>query len=134
VRRVSAAAALLAVAAVLAAIGCGGDDEPSAAEPTTTATATAPAPRAPETTPATTAEEPAGAGGVAAGRSVFMASCSGCHAGLGTRAAFGPRLSGMGLSEATIRATIRDGSGQMPAGLASGQDLEDVVAYVLSLQ
>jgi cytochrome c551 len=139
VRRARLASTLVAVAAVLAAIGCGGDDEPPAAGPATTATptATAPATTPPATTPtapATTAEEPAGPGSVAAGRAVFMATCSGCHAGLGTRAAFGPKLSGQGLTKATIRTTVQNGRGQMPAGLVSGQELEDVVAYVLSLQ
>ena len=60
--------------------------------------------------------------------------CSGCHAELGNKAAFGPKLAGQGLTEAEIRDTIENGKGQMPAGLAEGQDLEDLAAYVSSLQ
>jgi cytochrome c551 len=139
VRRAPLASTLVAVAAVLAAIGCGGDDEPPAAGPATTAapTTTAPATTSPATTPtapATTAEEPAGPGSVAAGKQVFQGTCSGCHAGLGTRTGYGPKLAGKGLTTASIRTTVQNGRGPMPAGLVSGQELEDVVAYVFSLQ
>jgi cytochrome c2 len=141
--RAWAAAALVVVA--LAAAGCGGDDDDGAAEaPATTAAATAPATTAPATTapaataPATTAPAtpvPAGTGDATAGKEVFAAApCAGCHAGLGTRAGFGPKLAGQGLSRATIRTTVVNGRGQMPAGLVEGQDLSDVVAYVYSLQ
>ncbi len=41
--------------------------------------------------------------------------CSGCHAGAGRRAAFGPKIVGQGLSTAIIRTTIENGRGQMPA-------------------
>ncbi|MGE0026815.1 MAG: cytochrome c [Thermoleophilia bacterium] len=136
------AAAALAVAA-LAAAGCGGDDGggdaaevPAAttAEATTAPATTAPATTAPASTaPATTA--PAGAGTAAAGKEVFAAApCAGCHAGLGTRAGFGPKLADQGLTKAFIRTTVVNGRGQMPAGLVEGQDLNDVVAYVYSLQ
>jgi cytochrome c2 len=131
--------------AVLAAAGCGGDDDaadapaattaPATTAPATTAPATtAPATTAPATTaPATTA--PAKAGTAAAGKQVFAAApCAGCHAGLGTRAGFGPKLAGQGLTETQIRTTIVNGKNQMPAGLVEGQDLADVVAYVHSLQ
>jgi cytochrome c2 len=126
--------------AVLAAAGCGGDDDAAEAPAATTATATtapattAPASTAPATTaPATTA--PAKAGTAAAGKQVFAAApCAGCHAGLGTRAGFGPKLAGQGLTTAQIRTTIVNGKNQMPAGLVEGQDLADVVAYVSSLQ
>ena len=125
------------VGALLAA-GCGGDDD-AAAGPTSSAapvtTAPAPVTTAPATTaPATTAEAPRGAGSAAAGRQVFAQTCAGCHAALGMRAGFGPKLAGQGLSAATIRTTVEDGPGQMPAGLVEGQDLADVVAYVESLQ
>lgn len=133
------AAAALAVAA-LAAAGCGGDDDGAAEAPATTAAATtapattAPAITAPATTaPATTA--PAAAGTAAAGEEVFAAApCAGCHAGLGTRAGFGPKLAGQGLTKAQIQTTIVNGKNQMPAGLVEGQDLANVVAYVYSLQ
>jgi cytochrome c2 len=138
------AAAALAVAA-LAAAGCGGDDDDAGEAPAATTAAatapatTAPAPTAPATTaPATTAPAttaPAGAGDAARGEELFTsASCAGCHAGLGTRAGFGPKLADQGLTAAEVRTTVANGRGQMPAGLVEGQDLSDVVAYVVSLQ
>ncbi len=77
---------------------------------------------------------PVGAGSPAAGKVVFSNTCAGCHAGLGTRAGFGPQLAAQGLTAVVITTTVENGKGQMPAGLASGQDLADVVAYVESLQ
>ena len=136
IRRRLGAVAVLAVAAVAVA-GCGGGsgNDSGAAASTTAPAATTPATTAPATTaPATTAEVPLSAGTAAAGKVVFAATCSGCHAGLGTRAAFGPQLSGQGLTPAFIKTTLENGRGQMPAGLVSGQKLADVVAYVESLQ
>jgi mono/diheme cytochrome c family protein len=126
------------VAGALAATGCGGDsggDSGDAASTTAPAT-TAPATSAPAATtaPASTAAAPVAAGTVAAGKVVFSNTCAGCHAGLGTRAGFGPQLAAQGLTAAVITTTVENGKGQMPAGLASGQDLADVVAYVESLQ
>ena len=46
----------------------------------------------------------------------------------------GPKLSGAGLTENEIVEQIENGGGAMPAGLATGQDLENVTQYVLSLQ
>jgi mono/diheme cytochrome c family protein len=130
-RRRAAAALAVAVAAALLAAGCGGsDDDDAAAGPAATAAPTAPA----ATAPATTAPAPVGPGSVSAGKQVFAQTCAGCHAGLGTRAAFGPRLAEKGLSTATIRTTVVDGRNQMPASLVEGQELADVVAYVESLQ
>ena len=131
-------ATALAVAA-LAAAGCGSDDDgaagpTSSAAPATTAPATTA--QAPATTaPATTAVAPVGPGDVSAGKQVFVAaSCAGCHKGLGTKPGYGPKLAGKGLAEATIRTTVIEGGSLMPGGLAEGQDLADVVAYVSSLQ
>jgi mono/diheme cytochrome c family protein len=126
-------AGLLGVAA-----GCGGDDDDAAEQTTTEAPATTTAPattEAPATTtaPATT-EAPAG-GDVAAGMTFFAATCSSCHLENGTAAGgVGPQLAGAGLTEAQIREQVINGGGQMPAGLATGQDLDDVTAYVLSIQ
>jgi mono/diheme cytochrome c family protein len=126
-------AGLLGVAA-----GCGGDDDDSADETTTEAPATTTAPattEAPATTtaPATTAA-PAG-GDVAAGMTFFAATCTSCHLENGTAAGgTGPQLSGAGLTEAEIREQVMNGGGAMPPGLATGQDLDNVTAYVLSLQ
>ena len=46
----------------------------------------------------------------------------------------GPMLAGAGLTEQEIRDQVINGGGAMPAGLAQGQDLDNVVAYVLSIQ
>lgn len=124
----------LVVTAIALLGGCGGsgDDSPgdAATSPSPAAT-TSPASTAATTTP----EAPLRPGRVEAGRQAFVSlPCSGCHAGAGTRAAFGPRLAGQGLSKAVIRRVIENGRGQMPAGLASGQELEDIVAYLASLQ
>jgi cytochrome c551 len=127
--RARAAAGVLAMAALLAAGGCGGSAGTSAGGSTTTAASTAE-----PTAPATTAAEPARPGSAAAGKRVFLATCGGCHAGGGTRAAFGPKIAGRGRSEAYVRETVTNGRGQMPAGLVEGQDLEDIVAYVLSIE
>ncbi len=75
-----------------------------------------------------------GPGDVAAGRTIFEATCGGCHAGLGTEAGVGPRLAGIGWSDEQIRAQVTNGKGAMPGGLVSGTDLADVVAYVQSIQ
>ena len=137
--RAWAAAAL--AAAALAAAGCGGDDDDAGgaaeAPPATTSAAvtTAATTAAPPATAPSTATAPAGAGNAGRGKEVFAAEpCAGCHAGLGTRAGFGPKLADQGLSAAVIRTTIVNGRGQMPAGLVEGQELADVVAYVRSLQ
>lgn len=126
----------------LTVAGCGASDTPtgspraSPSAPTTTASPTA-------TTTATTATTATVApkvtpvtrpGDAAIGKTIFKKTCGDCHEGLGTRAFFGPKLSEQGLSEALIRKTVRDGRNQMPAGRVEGQDYEDIVAYVLSLQ
>lgn len=101
--------------------GCGGDDE-----------ATTPAASTPSTsTPA------AGTGDITAGQALFEGKCQGCHANLGTEAATGPVLAGGGRTADRIRNQVVNGSkssGVMPAGLYSGADLDNVVAFVLSIQ
>lgn len=140
-RALGAVAVAALVAGGLAVAGCGGSDDDSGAAASTTAPATtapattAPATTAPPTTaPASTAAAPVAAGDAAAGKVVFSNTCAGCHAGLGTRAGVGPQLAAQGLTAAFITTTLENGRGQMPAGLVSGQDLADVVAYVESLQ
>lgn len=134
VRRAALGACLVAAAA-LAIGGCGGTDGASTQEPTTsTAVTPTTAPPSTDTSATTTVAPPTRPGSTTIGKQVFEAKCSGCHAGGGTRAAFGPKLSGQGLTREAIGVTIRDGRGQMPAGRAKGQDYEDVVAYVASLQ
>ncbi len=75
------------------------------------------------------------AGDVAAGLVVFQASCTGCHLADGTQdGGVGPKLAGLGLTEQRIHDQVVNGGGPMPAGLVSGTDLDNVVAYVLSIQ
>jgi cytochrome c551 len=75
------------------------------------------------------------AGDVEAGLAVFQASCTGCHLADGTEAGgVGPKLAGLGLTEQRIHDQVVNGGGAMPAGLVSGEDLDNVVAYVLSIQ
>lgn len=98
------------------------------------------------TAPAATA--PAGGGGgtesggggeasgdVEAGLAVFQASCTGCHLGDGLEAGgVGPKLAGLGLTADTIKNQVVNGGATMPAGLVSGTDLDNVTAYVVSIQ
>ena len=75
------------------------------------------------------------AGDVAAGLVVFQASCTGCHLGDGMEdGGVGPKLAGLGLAEQRIHDQVVNGGGAMPGGLVSGADLDNVVAYVLSIQ
>jgi mono/diheme cytochrome c family protein len=83
---------------------------------------------------------PAGGGGEAAGdatagKQVFAASCTGCHLSDGTAdGGVGPKLAGLGLDAERIKTQVVNGGGPMPGGLVSGTDLDNVVAYVVSLQ
>ena len=67
-----------------------------------------------------------------AGQLVFERECAACH-GLQGEGGSGPRLEGAGLDAEVVSRQIREGSGVMPAGLVSGQDEADVVAYVVSI-
>lgn len=121
------------------AAGCGGDsdDDGSASAPTISAAATQPDPvtDGEPAAPATTeAEAPIGPGDAGAGAQMFVTACGGCHADGGRRAGYGPQLAGKSLLEPEIRTIVMNGRPPMPAGLVSGQDFEDVVAYVVSLQ
>ncbi len=46
----------------------------------------------------------------------------------------GPALKGIGWSVDKITEQVEKGGGAMPGGLASGENLTNVVAYVASLQ
>jgi cbb3-type cytochrome c oxidase subunit III len=107
---------LLAVAAVLVTAGCGtGGKASSTADPQH-------------------------------GETVFKASCGGCHtlAAAGTSGTIGPNLDAafgpsrqQGFHDSTFQNVvllqIREPSKPMPANLVSGQDAEDVAAYVASV-
>lgn len=81
----------------------------------------------------------AGGGGaeaqIEAGLVVFQQACTACHLDDGKAGGgIGPQVAGQGLDPEAVRAQIVNGGAGMPAGLATGQDLDDVVAYVESLQ
>ncbi|MSO44486.1 MAG: cytochrome c [Thermoleophilia bacterium] len=76
----------------------------------------------------------ASAGNAAIGKTVFEATCQGCHTAGGTVAGVGPKLTLSKLDSAAIRAQIVDGKGFMPGGLVSGDDLANVVAFVDSIK
>lgn len=157
-RKIRKTAALLAIAAVVgsaALAGCSDSDSSEASTPADATTAansalqtdsegaTVTAPPA-ETSAATTepaeteapAEEPEG--DVAAGKTSFEGVCQGCHPAGGTQAGVGPKLADGGmtgtLDAALIRTTVQNGRNAMPGGLVSGDDEDNVVAYVVSLQ
>ncbi len=139
-------ALVAAFAAVIA--GCGGGGSSSTSTPATTqatttaatttaATTTAATTTAATTTAATTTAATttaAATGDVAAGKVFFVGTCQGCHLAAGTQAGVGPVLAGGGRSEERIRNQVVNGGAAMPAGLATGADLDNVVAYVLSIQ
>ena len=83
--------------------------------------------------PSVPAASAAAGGDVYRGESVFQRECAGCHGGGGVGGGVGPRLSGAGIDAATVTAAIRQGRGVMPAGLVSGRDEADVIAYVISI-
>ena len=73
-----------------------------------------------------------GVGDVERGESVFESQCAGCHGEEG-RGGAGPTLFETGLDEADVSAAVQQGRGIMPAGIVTGQDQTDVVAYVVSI-
>jgi mono/diheme cytochrome c family protein len=83
---------------------------------------------APSATPASGA-----VGDADRGASVFAQNCAGCHGEAGTGGGVGPTLAGAGLDAATVSATVQQGRGVMPAGIVSGQEQADVVAFVVSI-
>lgn len=81
-------------------------------------------------------EVDAGEGDAAAGEQIFTGTCSGCHAGNGTEAGgIGPQLAGRGVNAEDIQTIVMNGRGGMPPQTTvTGEDLDNVTAYVLSLQ
>lgn len=152
-RRLWVALSLVAVIAAAGLLsGCVTSDEEAAQTPTgspTVVNSAAQTDSQGKTITAPTASTPAAGGGGAstapaaggasgdakAGLVVFQASCTGCHMADGMEAGgVGPKLAGMGLSAETVKNQVVNGGGPMPAGLVSGTDLDNVVAYVESIQ
>ena len=76
--------------------------------------------------------EPGVAGDAARGEPIFRSECSTCHGDGGT-GGVGPALVGTGLGTVEASAVVQQGRGIMPAGLVTGQEQADVVAYVVSI-
>jgi mono/diheme cytochrome c family protein len=74
-----------------------------------------------------------GTGDASRGATVFQRECAGCHGSAGTGGGVGPTLADAGIAAATVTAAVQQGRGVMPAGLVSGQEQADVVAYVVSI-
>ena len=76
--------------------------------------------------PAKSEEKPVAAGGAAQrGRQLFAERCARCH-----ETGIAPELQGSGVSLEAARGQIENGGGGMPADLVTGQDLDDVLAYL----
>ena len=59
--------------------------------------------------------------------------CAGCHAiAEGEGGGIGPNLAEADLTEDLVRDAVTNGRGPMPAGLVQGEDLDNVVAFVLT--
>lgn len=149
-----AAAVISSVALIGIGAGCGGTDSSAASTPADATTIANYAPQtdsegktipAPDAAPtadsgqaAPSAPEAgtsdASSGDVAAGKTVFEANCQGCHPAGGTQAGVGPQLSNSKLDAAQIKMQVMNGKGAMPGGLATGADLDNVVAYVVSIE
>jgi mono/diheme cytochrome c family protein len=137
-------ALLLAFAAGVAGFVVGretAEEEPAAAETTTTAEPTEPATtETAETEPATTTETEAETetegGEDADGAAVFSEACATCHTfePAGSTGTIGPPLDGTTLSKDEIATQVRNGGGGMPAfeGQLSDAEIDAVSDYVES--
>ena len=83
--------------------------------------------------PSAPASGTASAGDAVRGESVFQRECAGCHGAGGVGGGVGPPLVDTGLDAAAVNTAVEQGRGVMPAGLVSGQEQADVVAYVVSI-
>lgn len=107
----------MVVLVVLVTVGCGGDNSES-----TPSTPTGPVPTV------------ASRGNVLQGRTVFETNCQVCHLSGGVEAGNGPVLAKMNLTEGAIRTQIDEPRNAMPPDIVSGEELDDVIAFVVSLQ
>lgn len=127
-RRLRLGIVAVMIGAIVALVaGCGGSDPNEAKTPSGAATITNGHPDVAQT-------DTAALGDATNGEKFFAATCQGCHASGGTVAGVGPVLKGRGLTAAAILKQIQTPKGVMPPNLASGTDLADVVAFVLSIQ
>jgi cytochrome c551 len=131
-RRLRFGVAVVLIGALAAfASGCGESDPDEANTPANAPTITNGQP------PAEGGEGGEGEGGegdIAAGKTAFEGACQNCHTAGGTQAGAGPVLADRGLATEAIRNQIVNGGGAMPANLVEGADLDNVTAFVASLQ
>ena len=83
--------------------------------------------------PSAPAGNAAGVGDVYRGETIFQRECAGCHGEGGKGGGVGPVLVEAGLDSTEVSAAVQQGRGVMPAGIVSGQEQADVVAYVVSI-
>ena len=76
--------------------------------------------------------EPSSEANAENGAIVFGQRCAGCH-GTDGGGASAPSLIGSSLSDSEIADIIENGVGSMPGGLASGSDIDDIIAYLRTL-
>lgn len=81
----------------------------------------------------TTSSGPVAVGNAARGERLFAENCASCHGQGGQNGTVGPTLAGASISLADARAQIENGGGVMPADLVTGQDLEDVLAFLKTI-
>lgn len=67
------------------------------------------------------------------GETVFQTTCASCHGANGKGGGIGPRLQGLPISIAQVKAQIDAGGGAMPAGLVKGGQEADVLAYLATI-
>ena len=67
------------------------------------------------------------------GETIFSTTCASCHGQSGKGGGIGPRLKGLAITIAQVKAQIDAGGGAMPGGLVKGGDEADVLAYVATI-
>ena len=67
------------------------------------------------------------------GETVFQQTCATCHGDGGKGGGGGPQLAGNTISLAAAKAQIESPRGVMPAGLVSGGQEQDVLAYLATI-
>lgn len=83
--------------------------------------------------PAAPAGDSTASGDVRRGEAIFQRECAACHGEAGAGGGVGPRLVETGLDASEVATAVEQGRGVMPAGLVSGQEQGDLVAYVVSI-
>ena len=77
-------------------------------------------------------EKPPRPGNAVKGAQIFAQKCASCH-GAGGKGGTAPKIAGEPILYDTAKARIDGGGSGMPAGLVTGQDEADVLAYVAQI-